>query len=450
MRHARRCFLIRLYQWTLSPLLGPRCRFYPSLLALRARGRAALRRAARRLARPAAPARCHPWHPGGFDPVPAAARAFATARCHAHANHPRLYLWVALAHAAVLRTTRPGCTTIPPQSPAPQRRRGTRRARGGTPRQPTSQPAAARAPAAARRRHSAAGAAAAGAAAAATESAPSAPAACRRGAGACAHRRTRYRHQHPRAARSSGSTCSRTRKSRARRPACGCENDDARRRSTCCRAASRVRGERATRRTRDLHSAAQRLSRWTAASELRVPLHLERRTASRSPRRSCSTAATTASASSTRSTTAAARRGAARPTRRSCATIRRTKRSYFNVDSYAFTGPAIWDGNKYQQARSSPKRSDSHLSLEVTDGWIAALQHHFVSAVVPPRDAPYHFTLEDAGDQYLLAATGPDADRAAGRERRTFDADAVRRARSCRRSSRRSRPSSAASPTTAS
>ncbi|MBV6424222.1 MAG: putative membrane protein insertion efficiency factor [Steroidobacteraceae bacterium] len=62
--------LIRLYQWTLSPLLGPRCRFYPSCshYALEAVDRFGVLRggwlAARRIGR------CHPWHPGGFDPVP--------------------------------------------------------------------------------------------------------------------------------------------------------------------------------------------------------------------------------------------------------------------------------------------------------------------------------------------------------------------------------------------
>ncbi len=62
--------LIRLYQLTLSPLLGPRCRFYPScseyaLEALRLHGsRRGLWLALRRLCR------CHPWHAGGIDPVP--------------------------------------------------------------------------------------------------------------------------------------------------------------------------------------------------------------------------------------------------------------------------------------------------------------------------------------------------------------------------------------------
>jgi hypothetical protein len=71
MRHVA-ALLIRLYQWTVSPLLGPACRFYPScsqyaLWAVLRFG--VLKGGWLTLARLA---RCHPWHPGGFDPVPPA------------------------------------------------------------------------------------------------------------------------------------------------------------------------------------------------------------------------------------------------------------------------------------------------------------------------------------------------------------------------------------------
>lgn len=63
-------FLVRVYRATLSPLLPPSCRFSPScsayaLEALELHG--ALRGSwlsARRIFR------CHPFHPGGIDPVP--------------------------------------------------------------------------------------------------------------------------------------------------------------------------------------------------------------------------------------------------------------------------------------------------------------------------------------------------------------------------------------------
>jgi YidC/Oxa1 family membrane protein insertase len=83
-----------------------------------------------------------------------------------------------------------------------------------------------------------------------------------------------------------------------------------------------------------------------------------------------------------------------------------TKRSMFNVESYAFHGPAVWDGHKYRRLDTTDK-DDSHLSIDVSDGWIAALQHHFVSAVIPPKDQPQRFSLAASGDQYQLASTGP-------------------------------------------
>jgi putative membrane protein insertion efficiency factor len=61
---------ISVYRRFISPLLGPRCRFYPScsayaLEAVRVHGAArGSWLAARRLSR------CHPFHPGGLDPVP--------------------------------------------------------------------------------------------------------------------------------------------------------------------------------------------------------------------------------------------------------------------------------------------------------------------------------------------------------------------------------------------
>ncbi|HWW78749.1 MAG TPA: membrane protein insertase YidC [Steroidobacteraceae bacterium] len=84
----------------------------------------------------------------------------------------------------------------------------------------------------------------------------------------------------------------------------------------------------------------------------------------------------------------------------------RTKSSMFNVESRAFHGPAMDDGTKYRKLDLAADSEDSHLSRDVTNGWIAAVQHQFISAIVPPKDAKYHFTMNLSGDQYLLAATG--------------------------------------------
>ena len=62
--------IINVYRWFLSPLLGQNCRFYPTCScyaqdAIRNHGplRGAWLAACRI-------GRCHPWNPGGYDPVP--------------------------------------------------------------------------------------------------------------------------------------------------------------------------------------------------------------------------------------------------------------------------------------------------------------------------------------------------------------------------------------------
>jgi putative membrane protein insertion efficiency factor len=63
-------YLIRGYQLVISPLIGPRCRFYPScshyaIEAIETHGaRQGSWLTMKRISR------CHPWHGGGFDPVP--------------------------------------------------------------------------------------------------------------------------------------------------------------------------------------------------------------------------------------------------------------------------------------------------------------------------------------------------------------------------------------------
>ncbi len=87
----------------------------------------------------------------------------------------------------------------------------------------------------------------------------------------------------------------------------------------------------------------------------------------------------------------------------------RTKSSIFHYSSEKsqFHGPAIWDGTKYRKLDFAAGTDDSRLSIPVQNGWVAALQHHFVSAIVPPKDQSFRFTLSGSGDEFRLAATGP-------------------------------------------
>ncbi|MFZ9967732.1 MAG: membrane protein insertase YidC [Steroidobacteraceae bacterium] len=80
--------------------------------------------------------------------------------------------------------------------------------------------------------------------------------------------------------------------------------------------------------------------------------------------------------------------------------------SMFNVETYAFVGPAVFDGNSYQKLDVEDE-DESSWSQSVAGGWVASLQHHFVAALPPPSTETYKLSLRVEDRDYLLTAVGP-------------------------------------------
>ncbi len=98
------------------------------------------------------------------------------------------------------------------------------------------------------------------------------------------------------------------------------------------------------------------------------------------------------------------------------------ERSMFDVESYSFRGPAIYDGEKYRKLKVTDD-ADKTFSASITGGWLAALQHHFVAAIVPAAGKSYRYSLQVQGDDFLLLARGPSqtvAPGGAGQFKETF------------------------------
>jgi YidC/Oxa1 family membrane protein insertase len=88
-------------------------------------------------------------------------------------------------------------------------------------------------------------------------------------------------------------------------------------------------------------------------------------------------------------------------------------RSYFDVETYSFKGPAVYDGSKSKDLNVESD-SESKFSETITGGWLASLQHQFVTAIVPPAGQAFQYQLQVRDKEYLLSATGPTVDVPAG------------------------------------
>jgi len=82
----------------------------------------------------------------------------------------------------------------------------------------------------------------------------------------------------------------------------------------------------------------------------------------------------------------------------------------FNAETFATRGPAVWasqkpgDKNIYKVWK---KVDGENFTAHVKAGWLAGLQHHFVTAVVPDPAQDFDYTMRGQGQEYLIAAVGP-------------------------------------------
>ncbi len=79
------------------------------------------------------------------------------------------------------------------------------------------------------------------------------------------------------------------------------------------------------------------------------------------------------------------------------------ERSMFDVSSYSFDGPMIFDGEKAEKLDRDDLIDDGPLNFTTDDGWYASIRHHFLAAVVPAQPATNIFQVRI--DRNLLTAS---------------------------------------------
>jgi YidC/Oxa1 family membrane protein insertase len=79
------------------------------------------------------------------------------------------------------------------------------------------------------------------------------------------------------------------------------------------------------------------------------------------------------------------------------------ERSMFNVDSYSFDGPIIYDGDKSEKLKRDDLISDGPYDIRAEHGWIGSIQHHFLTAVVPTGESEYHYNVAVNGATSLAS-----------------------------------------------
>jgi YidC/Oxa1 family membrane protein insertase len=76
---------------------------------------------------------------------------------------------------------------------------------------------------------------------------------------------------------------------------------------------------------------------------------------------------------------------------------RDNERAMFDVDSYSTDGPIIYDGEKSEKLDRDDLMSDGPFLIKATGGWVGAIQHHFLSALVPPAEGQYNYSVSVSG-----------------------------------------------------
>jgi len=83
------------------------------------------------------------------------------------------------------------------------------------------------------------------------------------------------------------------------------------------------------------------------------------------------------------------------------------ERSMFDVESFSFDGPIIFNGDKSEKIDPSDLNDDGPTEFISPNGWIGSIQHHFLSAIVPEKEIEQRYQISANNARVISNMIGP-------------------------------------------
>ncbi len=96
------------------------------------------------------------------------------------------------------------------------------------------------------------------------------------------------------------------------------------------------------------------------------------------------------------------------------------ERSMFDVDSYSFVGPIIYNGEKSEKLARDDLIEDGKYEYYSAQGWFGSIQHHFLSAAVPEAGKEHKYEVAVVGDNSIASGIGRNVETVAPGSSKTF------------------------------
>lgn len=90
-------------------------------------------------------------------------------------------------------------------------------------------------------------------------------------------------------------------------------------------------------------------------------------------------------------------------------TAKKPERSMVDVETYSFSGPVVFNGDSYDKVAIDDLEDGDAQNFRATNGWIASIQHHFLTAIVPPAGNEWRYDVNLKNGIYNVNMVGQSA-----------------------------------------